>query len=86
MKKLCAVALMLLLPVSGAMATDSEDTAKSDKEKLICKTEKVTGSRVKSKRTCMTVERWEEVRASARQGVDDLVRSTGRNGGDVGGS
>jgi hypothetical protein len=61
--------------VASAKDTDKDDDDTPSSEKVVCKTEKVTGSRIKVKRTCRTRAEWDEISANARQGVNDLVRS-----------
>jgi hypothetical protein len=39
---------------------------------MVCKTIKVTGSRLNSQRVCMTVAEWAEERRQTRQGVERL--------------
>ena len=78
MKLLWMVAGIALASATAANAADEDEDDAPQKEKVVCKTEKITGSRIKSKRTCMTQKQWDEVAASARKGVDDLVRDSAR--------
>lgn len=44
--------------------------------KLICKTRKVTGSRLAKRKECRTAEEWKAVHAKGKGVVDDLVRKS----------
>ncbi len=74
MKKLCLVALMVLMPATAFAAPEEE--AKEEKEKKICRSELATGSRVRKVRTCMTEAEWREHSASTQQGIDKLSRDS----------
>jgi hypothetical protein len=77
MKKLCAVALVLSMPVTGVVAQEQQEEAKPKKEKKVCRSEKVTGSLTRVKRICMTQAEWDLLAANTKRGVDDLQRSAG---------
>ncbi len=51
--------------VSGARAAPTAGT-----DKMICAREEELGSRLKSRKVCMTASQWEEERRAARQEVD----------------
>ena len=55
------------------------ERGKSDKLKLVCRTESVIGSRAKKKRTCLTKEQWEAVAANGNRYSRGLVEG-GRSG------
>jgi hypothetical protein len=63
----------------NAADSDSQDNTKE--EKMVCKTEKVTGSRTKTKRTCLTEKEWDEIAAQSRQGMDRINSQAGVNRG-----
>jgi hypothetical protein len=75
MLKGCAVALLALAVASGVSANDESGEA-TKKERLVCKMESVTGSRLKKKRTCMTAAQWDELAAASQKGVNDFVRES----------
>ncbi|SFP22182.1 hypothetical protein [Qipengyuania nanhaisediminis] len=51
--------------------TDSE-TGASDTEEVVCRRIKVTGSRVRKKRICMTVAQWEDHGRMSRDGATKM--------------
>lgn len=69
-------AAMLVLAASGASAKDEDNsqTAEAAKEKKICKTEKVTGSLTRVRRTCLTQREWDRLAELTRKGVEGLER------------
>ena len=76
MKLLWIVAGVALATGSVAIAQDDDDASKS--EKVICKTKKVTGSRTKVKRTCMTKAQWDELAERTKKSMDDFSRNAGQ--------
>lgn len=69
----------LLATASPAIAKDDEPADGEKKEKVICRTEKVTGSRTRVNRICMTKSEWEKLEADTKQWVDGEQR--GASGG-----
>ena len=73
-------ALLCLILIPGvAVAAD-----KSDKKHdgLICREIDTTGSRLESKRVCMTKAQWDEQRRDARDAVDHAqIQQTNPKGG-----
>lgn len=66
MKMLIALSTVLLAGTAApALAKDGED-----KNKVICKTYKETGSRLGGKRICMTENQWAEHRRLTKEAVD----------------
>jgi predicted secreted protein len=53
--------------------TDQPATAEPAKEKKICRTETVTGSLMRKRRTCMTAEEWNQL---DRNTQEDMRRFT----------
>jgi hypothetical protein len=78
--KLGLLALAVLaLGVAPALAQDAPDSA--SEEKKVCKTEKVTGSRTRTQRICMTETQWRELEARTRKGLEEMSQSaSGANG------
>lgn len=81
-RKLLALALTASFSIGAGVNTESGDTppAPSKKEKLICKSEKVTGSRTKVNRTCLTKEQWEQLAANTKKGLDEMGRNASGSG------
>ena len=59
----------------NAATTAVAATEEAEKEKVVCKVEKATGSLIRRKKTCMTESEWEEFRRQTYQGVNDRVRN-----------
>ena len=58
----------------GAVA---EDENALDPDKMICKRQKVTGSRIAGRKVCMTRREWQAQADQARQSVDRFVNQSG---------
>jgi len=72
----------LLLPValmSGGVVFAAEPKVEQPevdkKQKIRCKSEKMTGSRTKTRRVCMTVQQWEDQADATKKGMDEFGRS-----------
>jgi hypothetical protein len=52
--------------------------ALNQEEAVICRRDTVTGSRAKTRRTCMTAREWERSGAKVREGLDEFL-SRARN-------
>jgi hypothetical protein len=80
MFKSCAAGLMILMAATAVSASANDEPApvEKKKQKMICKSDGVTGSRLKSKRTCMTAEQWDELRAQTQKDIGDFTRSSGQ--------
>ena len=79
-----AIAVLLASPALYAQDDDkpadtAATTATPEKEELICRTEKVIGSRAKKRRICMTERQWREVAYRGGNFSRALVES-GRSG------
>ena len=71
-----------LFALTGATASASEpDGAETKKEKKVCKSEKVTGSLTRVRRTCMTQSEWDRLAEGSRRNVDTIVRDSSQNQG-----
>jgi len=74
-----ACAALLLAP-SVALASDAEpkdkkvsaqeEKEKKDQNRIVCRKEKSTGSRVASKKVCMTVAQWNAAKQNTRQALE----------------
>ena len=69
MKKTLWLALIALLSTTAATAAAPAPQA-ADAEKKICKTERVTGSRTRTQRICLTAAEWQQLSARTKQNVD----------------
>ena len=65
-----AFPLFLVLLSSGALAAEPK-SGDSEAEKLVCKTEKVTGSRTKTVRNCLTQAQWDQLAQELRKRLDE---------------
>ena len=76
---LAVPALVSAAPVAATMpgsAVQSADNptkeASADSDKLICKRDKVSGSRLSARKVCMTAAEWERQRIEDRQAVEKI--------------
>ena len=67
---LCAINSAPILAKEPEAAKTTQDDAKPKKEKKICRTEKMTGSLTRVRRTCMTQSEWDELAAATKKDVD----------------
>jgi len=74
MKTLGIVAAAMLMTATGAAAEEPQAEEKPAKEKKICRTEKMTGSLTRVRRTCLTQREWDQLAAGTRRNVDRLTR------------
>lgn len=83
---LAAAALALPVPLLAQSAdpqpeaSASPATTQDSREKVICKQEKPLGSRVASRKTCLTEKQWRDRAAQAQEELDRRGRSG--NGGN----
>jgi len=63
---------------TGALAADA--AKKNDSEKLICRTMDELGSRLASKRVCLTRTQWRQQEDMKREGLDKIRIRTGQDG------
>lgn len=93
MMKVWMAAALVIAPVlaSSAAAQDTTTSAEATtasaeapkKEKLICRVDRATGSRVRVNRVCMTREQWDESQRTIRSGINNMTQNTrGTNGGN----
>ena len=77
MKK-AAILLVAALLTSGtvavAAAPDTDGSQDAQKEKRICKSEKITGSLTRVRRTCYTQREWYRLAEIARRDQDLITR------------
>lgn len=79
MKLLWMVAGIALATGTAVNANDDEGEDAAKEEKVICKTKKVTGSRTKVNRTCLTKAQWDAQAAAARDMNNKLSRDAAMN-------
>jgi hypothetical protein len=74
------VALAFALPSIPAMAQSApaeENGKAADPKRKICEKIEVTGSRVKARKICMTVEQWEAQRRDSREELERAQKNAG---------
>lgn len=77
MHKGLIMALGLLLTASGATAANEASLDAAKQEKKICKTEKVTGSRTRTQRICMTEAQWRTLAEQTNRSLNEMTRVQG---------
>jgi hypothetical protein len=55
-------------------AADAPVAETPAKAKKVCRSEKVTGSRTKVRRVCMTQADWDDLAARTKKGLDEMAR------------
>ena len=70
-------------PPAPAISFDDQPSpaAKDDSKRIICQTEQKIGSRLASKRVCMTAAQWKERELQTRRDLDQLHTNTQPTGG-----
>ncbi len=64
-------ALLVLTAVAGATAAAKDgEKPKTEKPKLVCRTEAVTGSLLRKRRVCLTQQQWDELASNTKQDLD----------------
>lgn len=89
MNKTCLLALLVLVSATGVSAADKDkDKDKNDsstasssdqqaapkKDKLICRTNRATGSLLRVNRVCHTQAEWTQIAENARKNINDISR------------
>ena len=77
---LTATAFAIAMMADAAAAKPAVDPRK-DPEKLICRREVMTGSLVKTTRTCHTRKQWSEMADAARRDARTMVERSNSVGG-----
>lgn len=69
---------------TAAVAPESSETTQTvvgesrlDPDKMICKRQKVTGSRLGGREVCKTRREWDQQSAEARRGADRFINNSG---------
>ena len=55
---------------SAAVAEKYENQNKGDPDRVICRTQEVTGSRLKREKLCLTASQWAEQKANNREVIE----------------
>jgi hypothetical protein len=66
-RSLFLVAALALMPAAGSA---EEKKADKDPNRMVCEKQEVVGSRLATKRVCMTAAEWETKRRDERQMID----------------
>ncbi|HEY6816482.1 MAG TPA: hypothetical protein VI168_13155 [Croceibacterium sp.] len=64
-------------PAAGEQPAAAQ--AATNPAKRICKTEKMTGSLTRVRRTCLTQSQWDRLAEGTRDGVDDIQRDANQS-------
>ena len=70
--------VVALACTGGPAVAQSDEAASKEKEKLVCRTEEVVGSR-RPKRMCMTQAQWDEISQDTKQALRDMGARSGSN-------
>jgi hypothetical protein len=70
----------LLLSGTAVAAENTADAGDKKKDKLICRNQTPTGSRLGSTRVCMTESQWTEMRRQTRTDVEKRQTMRGTSG------
>lgn len=65
-----SVLLVAALALIPATASAEEKKADKDPNRMVCEKQEVVGSRLATKRVCMTASEWEQKRREERQMID----------------
>jgi len=60
-------------PAAGEAAR-TQQASTLDRDRVICRTDTLTGSRLRKTRVCRTMAEWDQIREDARKGINDLER------------
>jgi predicted phage-related endonuclease len=72
--------LLSLLTVATAPALARSSAEAKDPNKVICKSEEVTGSRLQTKKTCLTVQQWDDLEQQQRHQIEKIQTSRPHQG------
>ncbi|HUG46000.1 MAG TPA: hypothetical protein VMK31_05765 [Sphingomicrobium sp.] len=71
-----APAFAQTIPAQAPKAQPVASTDKSDANRIVCKTEKVIGTRLGGKKVCLTVKEWQERASVGREETDRVQRDS----------
>lgn len=74
-----SLSLLIAAMVAAQAPQQAADQPKSaDSEKVICKRDSTTGSRVKKTRVCMTARQWDRAAQDAQANTQDYIDGANR--------
>ena len=73
--KISIVAAAALIAVTGVAASAQDAQEESSEERKICRTSKMTGSRTRRSRICLTEAQWRELASRTRKGLEEMGQS-----------
>lgn len=62
----------VLIGLDPVVVSKTEEPAKSDPDKMVCRTNDAIGSRLKRERRCFKLSEWEELRQLDRRAIDRI--------------
>lgn len=68
------IAILALLSTTSVSGQETP-AEPAKQEKKICQTERMTGSRTRNTRICLTRAEWDRLRRNTKQDIDDLQRN-----------
>ena len=63
--------------VEASETASAEPESHLDPDKMICKRQQITGSRLAGRKICKTRREWDQARAEARRGADGFINRAG---------
>ena len=67
---------MFILLISALLSSPPTSEKADDPQRLICKSQPITGTRTKTKRICLTAAQWKDQRDDAQKGLRDITDRT----------
>lgn len=77
---LTAPAFAMTEPASSDSASSTDQGEGGDQNRIICKRDKVAGSRLNTKKMCATAAQWAQMRADNREAVERAQNNRPRSG------
>lgn len=74
-----AVAAVAMVLASGAMARERKSAAVTDPDKIICRSEENTGSRLAKTKRCMSARDWAAEKAINQQDIERVQANRYKN-------
>ncbi len=81
MKAVVLIASLLLSGTAVAAENSAQEAGNKKKDKLICRNQTPTGSRLGSTRVCMTESQWSDQRRQTRTDIEKRQTIRGTSGG-----
>ena len=70
-----------LVGTAAAASDGTNQTGRSDPNKMICRTISDSGNKLKRERACHTASEWRELRRQTRETIEHIQNSRASNGG-----